>query len=573
MKRFALVFASLVLILSVGLALVISQGMPNQLQDKLSTLDFSKKSPDALAKTLTNNNLTKLQPMQEPPAAPQQPQPAEPPQEPSTNQTPPQMAQPQPSPPTATVAPDLVSQLTKEQLDQLITAAGENAVKAAIKKVGPAVVLITVEKQGSDAKTPFDDFFKNDPFFKRFFGTPDRTPHRENALGTGFAFDWNGQKYILTNNHVAGHTTRITVVFPDGKKLPAEFVGGDELLDIAVIKLKNPNGHDLPTVELGDSDKIEIGDYAIAIGNPLGFQQTVTSGIISALGRDVPKPDGNGEFRDMIQTDAAINPGNSGGPLVDSKGHVIAINTAIALNSEGIGFAIPINAAKRVLPQLIEKGTVKRAWLGVRIQDLTEDLAVPLGLQANEGVLIGDVVKDGPSYNVLQSGDVIVGVNGTKVTTTKSLQDAIMYRAPGEKVQLEISRNKEPMTVEITLGERPVESAVNQPTAEPEGNKAEGNAGEAIEKFGLTVQLNSKSLADKYHQEKIDGLLVTEVKPDSRAELTGITPGTVIVALNLKPVLTLKDWNEVVGALADDANVVLTIVTPQSDTKVLVPLR
>ncbi|MBI1742011.1 trypsin-like peptidase domain-containing protein [Candidatus Acetothermia bacterium] len=571
MKRFALVFASLVVILSVGLALVLSQGMPNQLQANLSKLDFSKKSTDALtSKTLTNNKLTKLQPMQEPPAVTPQQQPPQP----STDQAP-QMVQPQLSPSTATptVSPDLLSQFSKEQLDQLITAAGENAVKAAIKKVGPAVVLITVEKQGSDVKIPFDDFCNNNPFCKRFFGTPDRTPRRENALGTGFAFDWNGQKYILTNNHVAGHTTSIMVVFPDGKKLAAEFVGGDEFLDVAVIRLKNPNGHDLPTVDLGDSDKIEIGDYAIAIGNPLGFQQTVTSGIISALGRDVPKPDGNGEFRDMIQTDAAINPGNSGGPLVDSKGRVIGINTAIALNSEGIGFAIPINAAKRVLPQLIEKGTVKRAWLGVRIQDLTEDLAVPLGLQANEGVLVGDVVKDGPSYNVLQSGDVILSVNGTKVTMTKSLQDAIMYRTPGEKVQLEILRSKEHTTVEITLGERPAESAANQPNAEPEGNKVPGNSGEALEKFGLTVQLNSKELADKYHQGKIDGMLVTEVKPDSRAELTGITPGTVIVAVNLKSVLTVKDWNEVVGALSDDANVVLTLVTPQSDTKVFVPLR
>ncbi|MBI1744541.1 trypsin-like peptidase domain-containing protein [Candidatus Acetothermia bacterium] len=363
--------------------------------------------------------------------------------------------------------PAAFSQMTKEQLDQLITASGQNANKTAIRQVSPAVVKIEVIKQNDSPKSSVFGPFSNDPFFRRFFGN---IPDRESALGTGFAVDLNGQKYILTNYHVVGETTSIKVVFPDGKNLEAEFVGGDELSDLAVIRLKNPNGHDLPTVELGDSDKIEIGDWAIAIGNPLGFQQTVTEGIISALGRDVPKPDGNGYYRDMIQTDAAINPGNSGGPLVDSKGEVIGINTAIASNSEGIGFAIPINTAKRILSQLVNGGKVSRAWLGVYIQDLTDDLATSLGLQANAGVLIANVFREGPSVNVLKSDDVLLSVDGVKVAGSNSLQDAITSHKAGDKVRLEILRNGERMTVEVTLGERPPEATLNQVTP-PQNSK------------------------------------------------------------------------------------------------------
>jgi serine protease Do len=558
MKRFAIIFLSL-LILATGLALVMTQSGPSSLQAKLSGKSFSvpgkdvqlPAKPSQISETQPGSDIMTMEPAEQQPQTP----------------APETLGQSQIEAPAMSAGSDILSQLSKEQLDQLIMAAGQNAVKTAIKRVGPAVVSLSVTKESESSGNNLRNFF-SDPFdrFFKFFENPD-IPRNETALGTGFAFQWSDQKYILTNNHVAGKATNITVIFPDGKKLAAEFVGGDAFLDVAVIRLKNPDGHDLPTVEMGDSDAIEIGDYAIAIGNPLGLEQTVTSGIISAIGRDVRKPDGSGFFRDMIQTDAAINPGNSGGPLIDSTGRVVGINTAIALNTEGIGFAIPINAVKHILPQLIDKGKVQRAWLGVYIEDLTDELAHPFGLEANEGVLIQDVMKDGPSANALQSGDIVLSVNGQRVTTRKSLQDTIMYKTPGEVVHLDILRNGGRLTVQVTLGERPEESALN-PTmpVTPESKPGEGTA-EAIEKFGLKVQANSKELAEQLKLPTTEGVVISEVKPGSRAELAQLTPGTIILSVNLKPALTVQEWNEIVGALDENTRVVLLVIPRGSHIK------
>jgi serine protease Do len=537
MKRFLLISSSLLMVLSLGLALVLSQGGLTPMMKNPPSLSGAGNEAQAAAAKKPSNGTDFLRP--EPEAQP-----------------PALTTEPELDVPAASVLPAF-AELSKEALDQLIIAAGENAIKHAIQRVGPAVVKIEVVKQGSTSRNPFRDFF-NDPFFRRFFGNPDNTPPSTTALGTGFAVEYQGQKYIFTNNHVAGNTSSIRVVFPDGKTVEAEFVGGDEFTDLAVIRLKNPDGHVLPVAELGDSDAIEIGDWAIAIGNPLGFQQTVTAGIISALERDVPKPDGNGYFRDMIQTDAAINPGNSGGPLVNSKGQVIGINTAIALNSEGIGFAIPINTAKRILPPLVAKGRVQRAWLGVQVQDLTDELAAQFGLSAKEGVLIADTIKNGPSAGILQTGDIVLSVNEERVTTVKSLQDQIMYRAVGEKVQLEILRNGQRTTVEVTLGERPAESAINPETPTPEG-QSEGQSGPALEKWGLQVQANSKELAEQFRRDTTEGVVVTQVRPGSRAYWANLQPGTLILAVNLRPVRTVEEWNERVGPMSEGEGVVLTI--------------
>lgn len=470
-----------------------------------------------------------------------------------------------------TPSTDLFAQLTKEQIEQLIVAAGQNAVKIAIQKASPAVVQLEVIKQSS-VRSPFDDLF-DDPFWRRFFGEP-FGPERgiERSLGSGFVTEFQGQKIIITNNHVVQGATSIRITFPDRRSVEGELVGGDPFLDVAVVRLKDPNAHELPTVELGDSDKIEIGDWAIAIGNPLGFQHTVTAGIISALHRDFPKPDGSGQFQDMIQTDAAINPGNSGGPLLDALGRVIGINTAIAVNAEGINFAIPINAALRVLPSLLATGKVSRAWLGVVIQELTDEIAAQFGVEPESGVLIADVRPDGPSYGILQRGDIVLSVDGTPVKRVTELQQNIMYRPVGSKVQLEILRNGTRQTVEITLGERPSEQALmgtapgapNQPIPQ----------GQGLEKFGLKVQALTPEIARQLNlPSTAEGVVISEVQPGSRAFWAGLQVGDLIIEINRQPIKSLDDWNKFVSELPDNARVVLTIIPRGGGSARFVPLR
>ncbi|MCX8104113.1 MAG: trypsin-like peptidase domain-containing protein [Candidatus Bipolaricaulota bacterium] len=466
--------------------------------------------------------------------------------------------------------PDLFAQLTKEQIEQLIIAAGQNAVKTAIKKAGPAVVQLEVIKQGS-VRSPFEDFF-NDPFWRRFFGDPFRDRGVERSLGSGFIMDYQGQKIIITNDHVVQGATSIRITLPEGRTLEGELVGGDAFLDVAVVRPKGPNVEQLPTVELGDSDKIEIGDWAIAIGNPLGFEHTVTAGIISALHRDFPKPDGSGRFQDMIQTDAAINPGNSGGPLLDAWGRVIGINTAIAVNAEGINFAIPINAALRVLPSLIASGKVTRAWLGVVIQELTEEIAPQFGVEPYSGVLIADVRPDGPSYGILQRGDIVLSVDGKPVKRVTELQQEIMYRPVGSKVQLEIVRGGARQTVEITLGERPSEQALLGTT--PDTPTQPIPQGQGIEKFGLKVQaLTPEIIRHLNLPSTAEGVVIAEVQPGSRAFWARLQVGDLIIEINRQPVKSLDDWNKFVSELPDDARVVLTIIPRGGGSARFVPLR
>lgn len=456
-----------------------------------------------------------------------------------------------------------LSQLDKEQLQALITAAGQNAIKAAIKRAAPSVVQIEVIKE-SKFFDPFEEFF-SDPFFKRFFGEPPfRFPEKQiqRSIGSGFVIDFEGKKYLLTNHHVVEGATSIRVTFPEGTIFNAELVGGDEMLDVAVVRLKNPD-RDIPSVELGDSDAVEIGDWVVAIGNPLGLQHTVTAGIISALHRDVPKPNNVGSFRDMIQTDAAINPGNSGGPLVDAQGRVIGINTAIILYSEGIGFAIPINSVKKILSQLIGTGKVTRAWLGISIQDLTPELAQQFGV--TEGVLVADVIAGSPSAGILQRGDVILSVNGQRVKSVTQLQELIMFKAVGERVGLEIVRDKQTLTVEVTLGERPSEAALaGQEEEQPQQQQA-------AEKFGLKVQPNSKELAQQLGLSTSQGVVIVDVAPGSKAYWAGLQRGDVILEINRMPINTLEDWNKIIAELMEEAGAILTIM--RGNRAQFVPLR
>jgi len=335
-----------------------------------------------------------------------------------------------------------------------------NAIVRAIELVEPAVVSISVVQVRIYRTTPFSAFF-NDPFFEKFF--PElRRKVPVKGLGSGFIVSEDG--YILTNEHVVHNAVKIVVNLPDGRKFEAKLMGADESLDIAVLKIRN---HGLPFVRLGDSDDVIIGEWAIAIGNPFGYvlndpHPSVSVGVISALGRNFG-PTGDGRvYQDMLQTDAAINLGNSGGPLVNSRGEVIGINTVIFTGSEwergwaGIGFAIPINKAKRVLDEIARYGRVREFWTGITIQDIDPLIAESLGLKSAKGVIVTDIVRGSPADKAgLKIGDVIVRVNGKKVKGRKEIQNAFLGARVGDVYRLDIIRGGQEMVIKLTLAEAP----------------------------------------------------------------------------------------------------------------------
>lgn len=331
-----------------------------------------------------------------------------------------------------------------------------NLVADIVEKAGPAVVNIDVVKmQKTKIFNPFQDFdrefgFNFDPKFKSFF---------EDKIipikGAGSGFIINKEGYILTNEHVARGADKIKVTLKDGRSFDAKAVGRDSTLDLAVLKIE---AHDLPTVNLGDSSNLRPGEWAIAIGNPYGFSNTVTLGIISATGRileDLGK-------RDLIQTDTAINPGNSGGPLLNIKGEVIGINVAIVAQAQGLGFAIPVNSAKEVLQDLIIKGKVTRPWIGIYMKDMDQKIANYLDLPIVEGVVVTDVVKDGPAdKSGIKQYDVIKQVKSTKVKSANEIQKMISNMKPGQNVQVTLFRKDKNMNIVIKLGEKPQDKGEN----------------------------------------------------------------------------------------------------------------
>lgn len=327
---------------------------------------------------------------------------------------------------------------------------GPNTIADIVKKAGPAVVKIETQVQTTSQR--YDPFF-NDPFFREFFGQQfDFAPRTrvQQGLGSGFIISSDG--YILTNEHVIEGAQVINVsIVGRSRPVPARVVGADRELDLAVLKVDA--GNNLPTLKLGSSDDIEVGNWVIAIGNPYGLDHTVTVGVISAKGRPITVEDRS--YRNLLQTDASINPGNSGGPLLNLKGEVIGINTAVSAEAQGIGFAVPSDTVQSVLNDLIKKGRVVRGWLGVEIQDLTPTLADYFGLSVTEGVVIRGVVSGSPAERAgLQQGDVIIAWNGKKLQSTGDLLDLAREAGPGKKVQLSVVRNKKTLNVTVTLGER-----------------------------------------------------------------------------------------------------------------------
>ena len=409
-----------------------------------------------------------------------------------------------------------------------------------VEQASPAVVTIRSDiktKTGGQDMSPF----LNDPMFREFFGgkMPQMKPQprTEHALGSGVIVGADGT--ILTNNHVVDGAEKIQVELLNRKSYDAKVIGTDPLSDLAVLKIDATN---LPTLPLGDSDKVRVGDIVLAIGNPLGLRQTVTSGIISAKGRATGISDGS--FEDFLQTDAPINHGNSGGALVDVDGELIGINSQILSpsgGSIGIGFAIPSNMAKSVMNQLIKNGKVERGMLGVGIQNLNSDLAQSFGVKDLNGVLINSVKAGSPADKAgIKQGDVITAIGGAKVSDTNELRNRVAGTAPGTEIGVTVSRNGSEQNINVKLAEfSPEKTAAND---NGENNPGDSNDSPASGKLGVSIQPLTPQVANQLGLKNVSqGLVITDVQAGGKAEDAGLQQGDVILQINRQNVNNLND--------------------------------
>ncbi|MDD6088274.1 MAG: Do family serine endopeptidase [Desulfovibrionaceae bacterium] len=420
---------------------------------------------------------------------------------------------------------------------------------------GKAVVNISTEKHiqgGTQA-----DMFRGLPpefeqFFRFFEGRGNRAPRTKRSLGTGFIISSDG--YIVTNNHVVAgaDTVLINLQGTNGKdeSLPAKIIGSDAETDLALLKVQAPQK--LPYLEFGDSDRSEVGEWVLAIGNPFGLGHTVTAGILSAKGRDIR----SGPYDNYLQTDASINPGNSGGPLIDLNGRVIGINTAIIASGQGIGFAIPSNMASQIIAQLRDHKRVDRGWLGVTIQDMDSRTARAMGLDPQAGgVLIASVLPGQPAEKAgLRSGDVVLEVNGMKVTDQKTFMRAIATSAPGSGANLKIWRNGRTERRSVTLGTRNSENLQAESGLPARKNTSEYTSSA----LGLTVQeAKGEKARQTYGSE---GMVVVNVEQGKPAAESGIAPGDLIVSANLDDVRTVRQFEAALKGAAKRKAVLFQIV-------------
>jgi serine protease Do len=410
----------------------------------------------------------------------------------------------------------------------------------------PAVVNISTTSTVTMEDNPFGDMF-NDPFFRHFFGDQDDQPrqkrkHKSSALGSGVIVSEHG--YILTNNHVVQGAEEIKVTLYDKREFKGKIVGVDPRTDLAVIKI---TARGLPTLRLGESGKLKTGDIVLAVGNPFGLNQTITMGIVSAVGRSNI---GLADFEDFIQTDAAINPGNSGGALVNSRGELVGINTAIFSTSGGymgIGFAIPSNMAKTVMDSIIDHGKVIRGWLGVSIQNLTPELATSLGIKETEGALIAGIESNSPADKAgFKRRDLVVEFNGQKIVDSTSLRNMVAATSPGRKIDVKIIRDGKEQTIPATLGEYKETKIVNK----TEYNNVLKD---------VAVQELTPDLREKLNlPENLSGVVVTDVGPDSPAQGL-LQPGDVIQELNKVTIRSAQDYDKAVSKLGEHDTVLLLI--------------
>jgi len=408
-----------------------------------------------------------------------------------------------------------------------------------VERVNGAVVNVDVQVRGGQASRTrgggggFEDFFG--------FRQPRRQQPLQEGSGSGFIVSPEGR--VVTNNHVVEGAVAIRVRLSDGSSYSAEIVGRDPLTDLALLQLSEVKSA-LPTVAFGDSDALSVGDWVVAVGNPFGLSSSVSAGILSARSRDIR----SGPYDDFLQTDAAINPGNSGGPLFNLAGEVIGINTAIIGGASGIGFAVPSNMAKQLMPQL-EKGVVRRGWLGVSVSDVEELYARALELKVKEGALVQDVGEGTPGEAAgLQAKDVVVSVNGKAIRGARELTQRLGLLVPGTQVKLEVVRDGATQPIEVTLGERPDYEGVGVPTA--------AGPGGALGKLGLSVT-DAGSLRDA----RIAGALVTAVAEGSPAEAAGLREGMLIVEAARQRVGSAADLTALLSKARSGDTVILVVAS------------
>jgi serine protease Do len=401
--------------------------------------------------------------------------------------------------------------------------------KPAVVNIGTAKTVKPKAPMYPGPQGPGGDMFEE--FFERFFRNAPQSPHKQRSLGSGFIISQDG--YILTNDHVVDGADEIKVKLSDGREYTGEIRGLDPKLDLALIKIDA--GEDLPVARLGDSEEIKVGEWVMAIGNPFGLEQTVTVGIVSAKGRVI----GAGPYDDFIQTDASINPGNSGGPLFNMQGEVIGINTAIVAQGQGIGFAIPVNMAKQIIPQLRDEGRVTRGWLGVTVQALNKELAESFDLDTTHGALVNEVIEDSPADKAgLKRGDIIVEYDGKQVDELNDLPRLVAATPVDETVKVKVFRDGKERTINVKIGRLDDGEVALAPDDEETGGA-----------LGLTVANVTPELVERYSLESDQGILITKIDPEGPAAEANLRVGDLVVEADGKEVGSVKDFEELVGKM------------------------
>jgi Do/DeqQ family serine protease len=448
---------------------------------------------------------------------------------------------PEAKPPAASRAPRAESKVDP----RAVLRAMEDAFSTVADRVTPSVVNVsTVPRKragGGEEGERFREFF-GEEFYERFFQRRPREDTR--ASGSGVIVDPKG--YILTNNHVIENAAEIIVRLSDQRKFTARLVGRDPKTDLAVLKVEAPAP--LVAAELGDSDRLRVGQWVIAIGNPFGLDRTVTVGIVSATARNRV---GVATYENFIQTDASINPGNSGGPLLNLDGKVVGVNTAIVAAGQGIGFSIPINEARNVMAQLIARGRVVRGWLGVVIQDVTDELAVTFGVKERQGVLVADVMKGGPAEaGGLKAGDVVVEFGGHRIREVPDLQRRVAAIAPGQAVKVVVVRDGKRVPVSLSVGEMPSDEP--SPAADEP----------ATEGFGLTVEPLTAGAAARLGLGFTRGLLIIDVAAGGPADRAGLRRGDVVLEIDRQPVQDLAGLAKALARVKPGESVLVYVHRP-----------
>ena len=446
------------------------------------------------------------------------------------------------------------SQISSKSLDILTQLSDAQSEVAAVAT--PSVVNIsTMRVIKSREEAPFDLF--DDPFFRRFFGDQFPHPnmpkeHKEQSLGSGVIVSEDG--YIVTNNHVIEKAQEIKVLLSNKKDYNAKLIGADPKTDIAVIKI---DGKGLTALPWGDSNKLKVGEIVFAIGNPFGLNQTVTMGMISAVGRANV---GIADYEDFIQTDAAINPGNSGGALINARGELIGINTAILSRTggyQGIGFAVPSSMARQVMDSLVKYKKVVRGWLGISIQEVTSDLAEEFGVKDLKGALVSGVIKGSPAEKAaIKQGDVILQYNGKVVEDTGHLRNMVSQTPIGTKVHVKLLRQKKEVEVDVVIAELPkkMAEAPSQNSEESEENQEESSALTGLVVRELTPDLAARLGID----ENENGVVVVKVDTDSKLFEAGIRPGDIVLQINQKNIATIEDYKKAATKIRSKERVLLS---------------